>query len=302
MPGGGASDPPPGPAVCIRHPERATGLSCVRCERPFCPQCLRDASVGYQCVECAGVAPRTAFRPPWPTAPGGAPPRSRAARTIAGARLTSGVLVVPALIVLNVAVFVATVVQAGSVAGNSAAPLFDAWALQVPDVAAGQWWRVFTAGFLHIGVIHLLFNMVALWVIGRELEPVFGRGRFLAVYAIGLLGGSAGPFLFGSPSVPVAGASGAVFGLMGGLAVVLRRLRLSARPALTLIGLNLVLSFVIPGISVYGHLGGLVTGAVASAVLVHAPPARRTAWQVTGLVAVVVVVLLLMAARAAMLA
>jgi membrane associated rhomboid family serine protease len=291
--------------VCVRHPERVTGLSCVRCERPFCPQCLREASVGYQCVECAGVAPRTAFRPPWPVGAGGsgdAPPRSRAARTIAGAPLTSGLLVVPALIAMNVAVFVATVVQAGSPIDNAAAPLFQNWALQVPAVVEGQWWRLLTAGFLHIGVIHLLFNMVALWVIGRELEPVFGRGRFLAVYLVGLLGGSAGPFLFGDASTQVAGASGAVFGLMGGLAVVLRRLRLSARPALTLIGLNLVLSFVVPGISILGHLGGLVTGAAASAVLVHAPAGRhRTGWQTGGIAALAVALLLLMAVRVAML-
>jgi len=128
---------------------------------------------------------------------------------------------------------------------------------------------------------------------------VFGRARFLAVYLVGLLGGSAAPFLFGSVNTQVAGASGAVFGLMGGLAVVLRRLRMSARPALTLIGLNLVLGFVVPDISILGHLGGLVAGALAAAVLVYSPARSRGAWQVIGIGGLVVLLLLIMALRAA---
>ena len=90
------------------------------------------------------------------------------------------------------------------------------------QVRDGEWWRLLTAGFLHIGPIHLLFNMLALWVLGRDMEAVLGHGRFLAVYLISLLGGSAAVMLFYAPSSEVAGASGAVFGLMGGLAVVLR--------------------------------------------------------------------------------
>jgi membrane associated rhomboid family serine protease len=210
-------------------------------------------------------------------------------------------LVVPALVAVNTAVYLGTAVQARSVVDDVDAPLFQAWALYTPDVLRGQWWRLLTAGFLHVSAIHLAFNMVALWVIGRELEPVFGRGRFLVVYLVGLLGGSAGPFLFSAPGIPVAGASGAVFGLMGGLAVVLSRLRLPARPALTLIGLNLVLSFVVPDISIAGHLGGLVTGAAACAVLVHVPERHRASWQTAGIAALVVLLLLLMAARAVVL-
>jgi len=289
----------------------------VRCERPFCPQCLREASVGYQCVECIGAAPWTGPRP----FPGAAPPgqggsgpgqggsgqgsapvrRPRSARTVAGASLASPTLMVPLLISLNTAVFLWTVVQSGSVASNASATLFQEWTLQPQYVASGQWWRLFTAGFLHFGPIHLVFNMVALWVIGKELEPVLGRIRFLALYLVGLLGGSAAPFLFGPPDTQVAGASGAVFGLMGGLAVVLRRMRLSASPALTLIGLNLVLSFVVPNISILGHLGGLVAGAVATAALVYAPARDRNRWQAAGIGAIVVTLLLIMELRAVLL-
>jgi membrane associated rhomboid family serine protease len=265
----------------------------VRCERPFCPQCLREASVGYQCVECVGAAAPTGPRPPR-----GSAPRPRYGRTVAGATLAAKPVTVAALIVLNVAVFFWTVVQAASLSNNAVAPLFQAWSLQPTEVAAGQWWRLFTAGFLHFGPLHLGFNMVALWVIGKELEPVLGRVRFLALYLVGLLGGSAAPFLFGSVNSQVAGASGAVFGLMGGLAVVLLRMKLSARPALTLIGLNLVLSFVVPDISILGHLGGLVAGAIGTVVLVYAPARNRNGWQAGGIAALVIVLLLIMELRA----
>jgi membrane associated rhomboid family serine protease len=252
--------------------------------------------VGYQCVECVGAAPWTARQstPRLASRPRG----PRPARGIAGAPVSTRPLVVPALIALNTLVFLWTVAQARSVVNNSAASLFQEWTLRSDAVAAGQWWRLFTAGFLHVGPLHLGFNMVALWVIGKEIEPVFGRSRFLAVYVIGLLGGSAAVFLFGSVHSEVAGASGAVFGLMGALAVVLLRMRLSARPAVTLIVLNLILSFVVPNISILGHLGGLVSGAVASAVLVYVPARGRAGWQAAGLTALVLLLLAAMEMRA----
>jgi membrane associated rhomboid family serine protease len=206
--------------------------------------------------------------------------------------------VVPTLIGLNTAIFLWTVVQAGSVNGNAAAPLFDEWALVPVLVQNGEWWRLFTSGFLHIGPIHLLFNMIALWVLGRDLEIVLGRGRFLAVYLVSLLGGSAAVMLFSMPNQAVAGASGAVFGLMGGLAVVLRRLRAPAGQVIGLIAVNLVISVVIPGISLLGHLGGLVIGAVATSALVYAPVRNRTAVQTAALVGLTIVLLLLIAVTA----
>jgi membrane associated rhomboid family serine protease len=182
---------------------------------------------------------------------------------------------VPVLITLNVAVFVLTVVQARSIMRNADSRLFDAWALAPGEVRDGVWWRLVTAGFLHIGPIHLLFNMMALWVLGRDLELVLGRGRFLALYAISLLGGAAAVMLFYGPDESVAGASGAVFGLMGGLAVVLKRLRVPAGQVIGLIAVNVAISVLIPGISLIGHLGGLVVGAAATAALVFTPPDRN---------------------------
>jgi membrane associated rhomboid family serine protease len=218
---------------------------------------------------------------------------------VAGAEPRTGrPWVVPTLIGLNTAIFLWTVVQAGSVNGNAAAPLFDEWALVPVLVQNGEWWRLFTSGFLHIGPIHLLFNMIALWVLGRDLEIVLGRGRFLAVYVISLLGGSAAVMLFSMPNQAVAGASGAVFGLMGGLAVVLRRLRAPAGQVIGLIAVNLVISVLIPGISLLGHLGGLVIGAVATSALVYAPVRNRTAVQAAALVGLTIVLLLLIAVTA----
>jgi membrane associated rhomboid family serine protease len=247
--------PAPGVAVCPRHADRATALTCTRCGRPACPECLREAAVGHQCVDCVAEGRRGVRR----------------GRTVAGAEPVGRPVVVPALIALNVAVFAWTVVQAGSVTGNVASGLFRQWALAPLLVWEGEWWRLLGSGFLHIGPVHLLFNVWALWVLGRDLERVLGRGRFVALYLVSLLGGSAAIMVFALPTSYTAGASGAVFGLMGGLAVALRRMRVPAGQVIGLIVVNLVITFLIPGISVAGHLGGLVTGAAATAGLVYAP-------------------------------
>ncbi|MGH3720943.1 MAG: rhomboid family intramembrane serine protease [Pseudonocardiaceae bacterium] len=244
--------------VCVRHPGRETGVRCTRCDRPACPACLREASVGYQCVDC--VAGGTAARP--------------RTSTIPWARSSGRSVMFPTLIAVNVAVFVVTATQAGSLSENYLAPLFSLWALQPAAVAQGAWWQLLTSGFLHIGPLHIAFNMIALWVLGRDLEPALGKVRFLVVYLVSLLGGSLAVFLFADQFGDTAGASGAVFGLMGSLAVVLIRMRLSPRPALTIIVLNVIISFAVPNISILGHLGGLVFGAAVTAAMLYAP--KRT--------------------------
>ncbi|NMI00524.1 rhomboid family intramembrane serine protease [Pseudonocardia sp. K10HN5] len=271
----GGSPPGAGPVGCVRHPDRPTGLRCTRCDRPACPECLREASVGYQCVDCVAEGNRSVRR----------------GTTMAGAEVAVRPIAVPALIALNAVVFVLTVAQAGSLNANAAAPLFQQWSL-IPGLAAnGQWWRVLTSGFLHYGPLHLLFNMMALWLIGKDLEMVLGRARFLAVYVVALLGGSAAVMVFYPPNAQVAGASGAVFGLMGGLAVVLRRLRAPMGQVIGLIAVNIVLSVVLPGVSLIGHLGGLVIGSAATAALVYAPARNRLGYQVGALVGLTVLLL-----------
>lgn len=277
---GGAQVPWP-VQVCARHPDRETGLRCVRCDRPACSACMREASVGYQCIDCVAQNARS----------------GRRGTTVAGAEPSGRSVVIPVLVAINVAVYAVTVAQAGSLNSNASAQLFQQWGLWPTAVAGGELWRLFTSGFLHFGPIHLAFNMIALWVIGRDLEQVLGRTRFLAVYLVSLLGGSLSVFLFDHSEAMTAGASGAVFGLMGGLAVVLLRLRRSPGPALTIIVLNVVISFVVPGISILGHLGGLVFGTLATAGMVYAPQDRRIAVQAATVVALLAVIAALVVLR-----
>lgn len=249
--------------VCVRHPSRETGVRCTRCDRPACSDCLREAPVGYQCVDCIAEAARTH-------------PRAKAA---SWSGPSGRPLVVPGLIAINIVIFAITVAQAGSLGDNTQAPLFDQWALRPGEVAQGAWWQLLTAGFMHIsfprlGPAHLVFNMIALWVIGRDLEQSLGSLRFLVVYTVSLLGGSLAVLLLANPASQTAGASGAVFGLMGGLAVVLIKMRLSPRPALTIILVNVAISFAIPNISILGHLGGLAFGAAVTAAMLYAPGRR----------------------------
>ena len=277
-PGGPAG----GLAACVRHPDRPTGLSCTRCGRPACVDCLREASVGYQCVDCVAESGRTVRR----------------GTTIAGARPIAKPVVVPILIALNAAVFLLTVVQARSLNGNDGSDLFGRWSLVPGLVANGEWWRVVTAGFLHFGPLHLLFNMLALWVIGRDIELILGRTRFITVYLVSLLGGSAAALVFYGSRAEVAGASGAVFGLMGGLVVLMRRMRAPMSQIIMLIAVNIAISIVLPGVSLIGHLGGLVVGAIATAIMVYAPARNRIPIQVgaTALLTAILVVVTIFAA------
>ncbi len=242
--------------------------------------------MGHQCVDCVAQAGRGVRR----------------AATVAGAVTAARrPVVVLTLIALNVAVYVWTVVQAGSIVDNANSDLFDQWALAPGDVADGDWWRLLTSGFLHIGPLHIAFNMFALWILGRDMETVLGRGRFLALYLIALLGGSAAVMLFYAPDQAVAGASGAVFGLMGGLLVVLLRLKRPVGQVLGLIAVNLVISRLVPGISIVAHIGGLVVGAVVAAALVYVPArTHRTAVQAGVLAAITAVLLAICATTATM--
>jgi membrane associated rhomboid family serine protease len=294
-PGWGPSDAGPGGAglgagatpvamTCYRHPERATGLRCTRCGRPTCPECLREAAVGFHCVTCLAQGQRDV----------------RSASTVAGARLIPGApLLTYGLIGLNVLMYLLTAVLAGSATDNAASTFFQSYGLFPYGVADGQLLRLVVSGFLQYGPLHLLLNMYALYILGREMETVLGRVRFAALYALALLSGSAAVMAFQSPTSLTVGASGAVFGLMGGFAVVLFRLRRSPGPILTIIALNVALSVLVPGISLWGHLGGLAAGALATAVLVYAPPRRRVPVQVGGLLTLTLLAVAVTALRVA---
>ena len=233
------------------------------------------AAVGIKCPECAGQ----------PTGVRGATTRARA---VAGTG--TGAVVTKALIALNVAVFLLQVTQSGDLLGVSGSA-FHELALQGSAVASGEWWRLVTSAFLHIGPLHLALNMLGLWWFGSALETALGRARFLAVYAIATLAGSAGALLLTNPATETAGASGALFGVLGaGLFLERRRTYVFGGAAMAVVLFNLVFTFAGPlHVSIGGHLGGLAGGLAAAFVLSgfgrgHAAYQRLHAVEITALV------------------
>jgi membrane associated rhomboid family serine protease len=263
------SEPAPtaGPAdaaapVCYRHPTRETYIRCNRCERPICPECMVSAAVGFQCPECVQEGRRSV----------------REVRTVFGGKVYASPGLVSRVIV---GVCVASYVL--QIAVPSLTGRFEMFGLAV---ASGEWWRLITAGFLHLGVVHILFNMWGLWVLGRPLESLLGRARFAALYAVALLAGSTVSYLFANPLGASVGASGAIFGLAGGMIVVAKRMRWNLNWLVGIVALNFLLPFAIPNIDWHAHVGGLVAGMLVTAGFVY-PPRR---WRIVAAVAVVVVV------------
>jgi membrane associated rhomboid family serine protease len=238
---------------CYRHPDRETLLSCSSCERPICTSCMQQAAVGVRCPECAGGARRG--------------PVGGAARRLT--RRSDQALATGALVALAVVVYLAQLAQGGGTLGSADnSVLFRDGSLFGPAVADGEWWRLLTSGFLHGNLLHLGFNMYLLWLLGGALERYAGPGRMLAIYLASLLWGSAGALLL-APDSPTIGASGGVFGLMAALFVLerTRGIALLGGSVGALILLNLLFTFLIPNISIGGHLGGLAGGAAAAFAL-----------------------------------
>jgi membrane associated rhomboid family serine protease len=254
--------------TCYRHPDRATGLSCSECGRPICTECMTMAPVGIRCPEHSGK-------------PQGVQ------RVTSGVRRASfegaTAKVTRALIGINVAVYIAELLQGSGVQANHGS-IYQNGALiangvkfgdslagvpagipfpNLVGVAHGDWWRLFTSAFLHYGPFHLILNMLALYWFGSLLERRIGSGRFLLLYIVSGLAGSAGA-LIAAPTTPTVGASGAIFGILGaGLVLEMQRDNVFGGSALGLIVINLVLTFAIPNISIGGHIGGLIGGVVA---------------------------------------
>ncbi len=274
--------------TCYRHPGRETYIRCQRCDRPICPDCMRDASVGFQCPSCVAEGAKS----------------TRSGRTAyGGLRPTNASITSLAIIVANVGVWLAIVLT-----GGRASQLIDLLALRpnggcvvgnriadVPEAACpgtwlysvdgGDYWQLVTNMFTHVQVWHIAFNMLALWVLGPQMELATGRARFLALY---LLSGMAASTLvyWASPEFQATlGASGAIFGLMGALLVVVLKVGGDVRSVLMWIAINFVVTFLWAGISWQGHLGGFIGGVVIAGIIVYAPRKRRTLWQVLGLTA-----------------
>jgi membrane associated rhomboid family serine protease len=244
---------------CYRHPDRETGLSCSECGRPICADCANFGPVGIRCPDHASVRTSTSARlkpKPVRRAPGTALGTNRAPVTYT-------------LIAINVAVYLLTVAQGGGSFSSPGGSLFNKTVLYGPFVAHGDWWRLVTAMFLHASLLHIGFNMYALWVIGRIVEQYLGTVRYLGLYFVSGLAGSAGALLQ-APHTPILGASGAIFGILGAMLVIEWQVTGSlAGQAAALIAINLVISFVIPGISWGGHVGGLIGGILVMLAYAH---------------------------------
>ncbi|MDT0453068.1 rhomboid family intramembrane serine protease [Streptomyces hesseae] len=279
---------------CYRHPDRETGIRCVRCERPICPECMVSASVGFQCPECVSSGSGT-----------GHDPRATAARTVAGGVHTSDPrLVTKVLLGINIAIWIAVMATGDRLMDGlelfGRATLSDFGPLE--GVAEGQWYRLLTAMFLHQQVMHIAFNMLSLWWLGPPLEAALGRVRYLALYLLAGLGGSALTYFVAAPNQPSLGASGAIFGLLGATAVLMRRLKYDMRPVIALLVLNLIFTFTWSNIAWEAHVGGLVVGTVVAYGMVHAPRGKRLLVQRLTCAAALLVIVAMVVVRTAQLA
>jgi len=268
------------PRYCYRHPDRETGLSCSECGRPICYECMTPAPVGIRCPEHSGK------------------PQGVQRVTSAAHRATTGIgsrrlnAVTMFLIGLNVAVYLAELALGGQSNGtgnwiyeHGVLIANAAYGNGAPaGVANGEWWRLISAAFLHYGPIHLGLNMLSLYFVGSILEQIVGRWRYLLLYFVSGLAGSAGALVV-TPNSPTAGASGAIFGVLGALFVLERRgVIATGGQVLGLIVLNLVFTFAIPGISIGGHLGGLAAGILLMLAFTRFP----RSWQLSAAAAAVV--------------
>ncbi len=223
--------------------------------------------MGFQCPECVAEAGRAV----------------KQGRTVAGGRVHGDpILVTKVLLATNVLLFIGQTVTSDA--------LTQRFLLAGAPVAAGEWWRLLTSAFLHVSVTHLLFNMLALWIVGGAIEPRLGRARYLTVYLVSALAGSVLSYVVDPIYASSVGASGAVFGLFGSLFVLALRLRIDVRGVVAIIAINVVIGF-IPAFNINwrAHLGGLVAGALLTACMVYAPQAKRTLVAVVASVVVVTV-------------
>lgn len=256
---------PPVATYCYRHGDREAYVRCSRCQRVICPDCMTAAAVGFQCPECVAQGRASV----------------RQARAPFGGAIDPRISVTLSLIGLCVVTYgLEFLLGVNQVVGD-----YGSWPVAI--ALEGEQWRLFTAMFLHLNLLHLLFNMYMLYIIGRQVELIFGHVRYLALFLIAGFGGSVASYVFSSPINVSAGASGAIFGLMGALVVAGHAIRADIRQVLVLIAINLAFGFVVGGIDWRAHLGGLVTGAVVAAILAHAPRSQRTLVQVVGCVLVV---------------
>ncbi len=258
--------------TCYRHPDRETGVSCSACGRPICPSCMTPTPVGMRCPECSSQ--RTKVNP-------GAGP-------VGG----TGAPATFVLIALNALAFLAEIATGSGGLSGSTGSVVSNFGLQGFAVADGEWYRLVTGGFLHAGLLHIGFNMFALYFLGRLLEPGIGTPRFVALYFASLLAGAFGAIAMTEPAAVTVGASGAIFGIFGATFLIAgaRGMRDVASQLGVLLAINFVITLSVPRISVGGHLGGLIGGLVCGLIIVAGDRGmlgpRRVQIEIAGMVLV----------------
>lgn len=247
---------------CYRHPDRQSYILCQRCARTICPQCATQAVVGVHCPECVKEAKASMQRTPATT---------RVARSL---RSPDRPIVSYVIMAICVAMFIAQSIPGLAVTG---------WVAYWPPATFAEPWRLLTSLVAHGSIMHLAANMISLFIVGRMLEPYLGRIRYLALFVVSGIGGAAALALI-SPLSAAVGASGAIFGMFGALFVLLRRFGGNTSQIVTLVAINLVIGFVVPGIAWEAHIGGLLVGAAVTVVYTRTR-AQSQRWLQVALVA-----------------
>jgi membrane associated rhomboid family serine protease len=266
--------------TCYRHHDRRAGVTCQRCDRSICPDCMTQGSVGFHCPECVRAAQKAA--PVYTT------------RTLP----RSQPFVTYALLAINVAVFVLDFALQQRLSYGRG-PIPGDGVLYAYAIHMGEWWRLLTSGFLHYGLLHLGMNMFVLYRIGPQLEQLLGHIQYAALYVTALLAGALGALLL-SPDSATAGASGAIFGLLGAAAAyqISNRINIWQSGLGVLIAINVAISFV-PGVSLGGHLGGMVAGGAVGWSMFELERRRQSPWVSVAIAATVAAVLVTAAVVAA---
>ncbi len=270
---GTAADP--APQTCYRHSDRTTYVSCIRCGRPICAECMRPAPVGFQCPDDVAEGSRT----------------QRAPRNQLGVRQGSArPYVTYAMLGINILAFLLQGFPLSTSSLNNNRFTFDYESFNAAIAVNHEYYRLLSGAFLHVAIWHIAFNMLALMVIGPALEAMLGRVRFAALYLLAGIGGNVLAYVVKDARYQSLGASGAIFGLFAAYWVLARRVRANTSQITGLIVLNLIISVTFPGIALYGHLGGLVVGGVLAAVFAYSG-ARRWQLQAAGAAAVAVILI-----------
>lgn len=278
-PAGPAADPTP--RTCYRHKDRTTYVSCVRCDRPICAECMRPAPVGFQCPDDVAAGAK----------------QQRPLRNQFGTKQTVGrAYVTLTMLALNIIGFILQGFPITQSASNKFTNDYASWNYYIAH--DHEYYRLLTGAFLHIAIWHIALNMIVLMLVGPALEQMLGRVRFTALYLLAAIGGGVLPYLIDDYRTASIGASGAIYGLFAAYWVLARRVGADTSAITGTIVLNLVLTVTIPGISLWGHVGGLIVGAAIGAVYAFSGAKRRDL-QIAGVVAVALLLVVAVAIRTA---